>query len=725
MTGSTVDSVLPRFRAATDAIGQYARPARLRGQIPTPATRARFYLLHLAPLLIGLSAGWLWCGLRPLLASTLDPSQATVTMLTTVGLMACALGLQMPAHLTGFLLRVGNRWRARKAPVQDSMEQPPNVQSVCQLSLASTAVVAGLGCLVALALMGAFARSHAWLTVHFFWTPLTATAMEWAIFVLFIGWLWMVIGVTVTAWSAAGEAHAGQSVITAPLARLWVGFALAWALHEAWLVHALSGTEQLMLAALPMLAVSILAALLSTETGKGPAPSVTPHVPEMSHSHLRWVGVGLFVWSFALALSLTGWFACHAVGAEKGIRQLPYASLAVLLVPLAAWVASYIPGVRDRPSVSGYATSLWGAGLAAGIVVAMLAVSPQGSSLSGWGQAIVLAIGFGYALARIEAIWIACTSSTASALAQIGSALLPGLALGFIAAGDWIAPVIGPIGLIATGALALISLGGLVQIHAQDPPQRVRRWQFARTLATLAIAILLFPASTRTWSAWAHAHANDHPTVTIFLEPLVVGRHPRICLINVPPSLSIRDPDHTTQLQPRDRASDHSANAASSRIDSFTDMDDAFRRIRLERRTYDLVYQYDPVVFPTDRFAHYSQEWLHRLAGLLSPGGKVVLDVPLAGKSVSTIQVIGTTFEQAVAGQGCWVTTSVDARPVLRLIGGAPPFSEPETCRPLVALTDSATGRSPSHSLQRDGITRTLEQDSHADQLLQWLTDAR
>jgi len=693
-----------------------------------PTTRGPFSLLHLAPVLIGLSAGWQWCGLRRLLAAVIDPSQATVTMLTTVAVMGVAFGLQMPSQLAAILLRLVAWRRARKADTK--AEQPahpaPSDRVVFQLSLASTTVVVGLGCLLALVLMSLFARMHAALTGHFFWTPLTVTAMEWATFALFVGWLWVLDGLAVSVWAVAGDAHAADGRSEPVVAKLCLGFALAWTLHEMWLVHVLSGTEQLMLAAVPMLAVAVFTSLLPSETTRHLPPRVTgpPHVPELSTDTGQWIWAGLFTWAIGLAFTLYGWLACQTVASEAGIRPPLDASLVIVLVGLVALAASYAHGSNDRPSISGYAFSLWLAGLAAGAVVVTLAGSPPESTSAAWAQAILLAAGFGYALARLEAVWLACASSSAAAVAQIGSALFTGLAVGLIAAGDWVLPMIGPIGLIVTGALALISLGGFVQIHAHGPQLYRRRQQLAFTFGTLAIAILIFPPSTRTWSAWASAQQYGRSPAVISLEKLVARRWPRVCLINVPYSTHVKGATDSRRPSDRNANADSSDVPLAGTIESFADMTDAYRWIRLERRTYELIYQHDPVIFSTDRFAHYAQEWLDRLADHLAPGGRLVVDVPLAGKSVRTARVIGATFERAVGGHCCWTVATLGDRPVLRLVGGPLPFVKPDSCRPLNLLVDGSGGSDLIHSLQRDRITSTLAPDRQGTELLRWLTNA-
>jgi len=655
-------------------------------------------------------------------------------MLTTVAVMTGALGLQMPAYLANAIFRLRGWWRQDRAgaiPPKDPSEEPaappcPSDTAIFHLSLASTGVVAGLACLLTVAMMAAFRNVHDLLTRHFFWTVLTSVAMEWAAFTGLTGLLWLMDGLAVSALAVVRDVRAPDGRPAPTVGTLLMGFATAWAVHEWWLIHILSGAEHLMLAAVAMLVVAALAAFSSPHAGpQQVAP--TSRTPELAGEAIRWLWVCLFAWGLGAALCFSGWLACREEALQNLVVPTRAASGLVWLLSAATLLARQLPPRTEPASMAGYGMVLWVTGLAGSLVVVLAALQPANPTALRT-EALILAAGFGYALSRIERLWLASASGSASALAQMASALCPALALGLILAHNWAAPLVGPIGLIATGSLLLITLGGLVQIHAHGPELFRRRRYLACTFGTLALAIVVFPASTRAWSRWIHAHTPRSPRVTISLKPFVSRNHPAVCLINVPPNIRIVEldgnDDRITYLafgadtSPGNKLQKE---AAGARYVSH----DAFREMRLQRRSYEVIYQRGSRPIPSYRFALYSKEWLAQLADHLTPGGRLILDVPLAGMSLDAIRVIGATLADATQGPCYWVLVEADPEPFCRLVGlptpaDAPP---PPPFQPLNLLCPSSNRQAPIHSVQKDRITPTLNPQGDASSVYRRLRE--
>jgi len=221
-------------------------------------------------------------------------------------------------------------------------------------------------------------------------------------------------------------------------------------------------------------------------------------------------------------------------------------------------------------------------------------------------------------------------------MAQLISALLAGSAIGLVVGQWWAMPKLGPMGMVTAGALLMLAFGGLMQIYEENRPIRTQRQRLALVFASLAGVILLFPSDARRWARWEREHASVEaagPDLA-WLAAGEIGEADKLCVIGIDPRLAVpwlaAHDGHADLFELSDRAW-HPAPAWSTGARLRISPMPAFRALRLERRRYELIYQRTSSRRPTHRFAEYSAEWFVRLAERTAAGGRILIDVPLAG----------------------------------------------------------------------------------------------
>jgi len=303
------------------------------------------------------------------------------------------------------------------------------------------------------------------------------------------------------------------------------------------------------------------------------------------------------------------------------------------------------------------------------------------------------------------------------ALAQMAAAVLGGLAIG-LSAGQWLAlPLLGPVGSLVSGALLLMAVGGLTQVFAQTPSDSARHLRLGLIFASLAAAIAVFPSDVRRWvhtqsaapalsassvdTRWLIRQAAPGAKRFCVIGPQTPGPHDNPALIAVsflfPPAPGDLILDGSRRVFPN-----------------------ACLALRREHGVYDLIYQRGPLPAAGQRHADVSVEWLERLARHRAPGGRIVLDLTLAGLNAGSAATVACTFEQAMREPCSWRVTRTDGQAVLRLCTGNPEQpgeSAVEAWRPVTQLLAGVQAVS-IHSLRRDAISRTLRFPSQPEGLL-------
>lgn len=683
-------------------------------QPPPSAPRTPAALITgVAALLVGLAAGWQSRGLGMVLGTGLDPLPATGTMLAVLTLLAAAVGPWLPVRVLPALSRAIERRREPCDGEQPSLRWLRGIRErdepLLWLSLALAASAAGIVAFATSPLASGAMRIHQVCLEQFFWTNLTLATFEWALAALVSAPLWIVNGLL-----AIGLVHVAglRLTLTRSAARVTAGLVLGWS--TAGITSGLpffirlSGQQHLLLGTLPMFLVAGLAVVLSHRAEQTPddAAHPEPDAPELAGKGDRLIRWAMVVCTAGIALSSIGRMACEtsALSAASAYRAGPHVGLLAVGVGFltGAWGLR-----RRRPTTSGCGMSLWFAGVATGGCVMAAAAGPPTQTLS-W-LVLLLMAPTGYALAYAQAAWLGRAISRGTALAEMGSAQLGGAAIGLIA-GEWVVvPLLGPLGALAVTSLLLMASGGLIQIYSDDRAAGVRHGRLALVFASLAGAILLFPAGARQWSRWAF---HRYPSVMRVEPDWLVSQAPEgsrlFCLVGCQ---GPRNPPGAAQLDaPPALLVLHyayaPASAAALADGEWTAAGNASRHLKTSRTRYDLIYQSGPVFHDWNR-AGYSIEWFGRLAACRASGGRILVDVPLDGLSESAALIIARTFEQA-AGLTCrWRFSSAGGKRVLRLLAAEDGESTPggEGWRALSELPGGAASVRFHHSVARDRLS--------------------
>lgn len=722
-----------------------ARPAGRGGFLPLIRDRSQWALdgplpAYASMILVGLAIGWQCSASQKVFAAAIGPDAETTSMVVAVALLAAAVGPWLPGRAIVGIARFIQRRARRSDEANDDVIGSLLVlratrqrdRSLVWLSISVLACLAGAVSLATLLLMGPVARVYHYLLQHFFWTNLTLSALEWLGTVLLIGPPWILHGLLIaTLANVAAHEHPPRQR-PGLVAGILAGPGLALLLSAKWMAQTLSGAQEFMIGVLPLFVVAALAAKTSQRTDQpAGAPPATETAPELPGGTEGLIWVLLVVWGIAAVLAGTGWVTCREVGAQD--RPSTHTQWGWYLLTLGAGTAVAWQHARHLTrSASGCGMAAWVAGIGAGTASILAAFCP-GRPWSELLQLLLLGFTFGYALHYAELAWLARSASETQGFAQLAGAVLAGLAVGLIACRWWAHQALGPVGMMTAGALVMMALGGIVQIYEEDRPARIRHERLALVFASLTAAIILFPAATRRWDRWEADRAiRPLPTDLSWLATSELPSARRICLVGVDAGSSARwaglgkarvdiipCPGGLTQeTLPRPPGRTRFVRAT------------AFRALRLQHERYDLLYQQGQPAVPTDGYAEYSIEWLHRLASLTMPDGEIVLDVPLRAMNPQALATIIATLQHAAGAPARWALVSTAGQPAIRL------RTVPTTSNPTAPADDTweageaITTRTRNlgiHSIQHDRLTRILQKGSlpSTDDLIRWLESCR
>ena len=700
---------------------------------------------HPVAILIGLAAGWQWCGMRRVLACTLDPLPATSTMLGAIALLAAALGPWLPERV---VLSVDHVLKRRRRVGIESVTAETSTfwilrairqrdEALLWLTLSLMASVAAVLGLATLAASGPVAQLYCYLLDRFFWSNLTLTAMEWLGSALLLGPVWLVNGLVAAALVPVVRARNPERCRSpGVLAGVLIGVGLAWICHEYWSDRGLSGHQEALLGILPMFILAACAARLSQLADRKACSiqQLVTDAPEVSAGAEGLIWFSLVIWGIGSVLVSAGWLGCQSIIQSAQQCENHRLSWYLLVLGVGVAVASFHARHR-RQSASGCGMALWAAGLGSGVAATLISFWPSAPASSIL-QLLAIAVPVGYALHYAERAWLARIGSEILGIAQLSSALLAGSAIGLIVGYWWALPRLGPMGMITAGSLLMLAFGGIMQIYEQNRPIRTQRQRLALIFASLAGAILLFPSDARRWAKWE----NQRSAITSFTVPQTaltdgVAETYRTCLIGVTPSQA------TSWLDPKKgyadvfplantlpQSSDNPVFNGRSRIRSTS----AFRALRMSRQSYGLIYQWSSPPGNIDRAAQFSAEWFARLAKRTVTGGQVVIDLPLARTTKEALMVIAATFRHVMGPSAAWRVAEPLKNPLFRLkatpgSGGSVLIGSHNRWSPISQLLDGSSQILRPHSIQRDEISRRLKADSTSDtsSLLDWLNQRR
>lgn len=690
---------------------------------PAPTTArasAAWMTIPLAAALAGLAAGWQWFGYRMMAGAMFDPLPGTSAMLATIALLAAASGPWLPLKA---LPRLGHwlerRWaradqgrRPRDAAGDDGPAQPSWLHRVVRerdepllwTSVATLAAVAGGMAVLMLALSFPCASVYRHLLKHFFWTDVTLAIVEWTGAILVTAPMWLINGLVFGAVVLAAARRwpfpqAGAAVVIGGT----IGWAIADASHHQWTDLGLSCEQQILLGIVPMFLLAGLGVLMSQDAARAPADQDDneSETPETADGNERLVWLALLVWAIGSGLAFCGWTAGRDLERLwSGPGSVSDGSAYPLLLAGGAmfgWLS-----VRQRiPGGAGCGMAVWAAGIGAGLAATLAAAYPGAARAL---RSAVLAAPAGYALAYAQTAWLARAGRRGQAMAGMALAVLAGMAIG-LAIAEWLAlPLLGPVGCMAAGALALLAFGGLVQIFARAPSGATRHIRLGLIFASLAAALAIFPSDVRHWSqACAAQPAPGAPVEPTFLVSQATTGARRFCAIGAQRTDLLDSPGLvalTYSFPPT--PADATMNVVRQ------DYADACQTLRQSHDYYDLIYQHGQLPAAGPRYLGYSLEWLRGLVRHRAAGGRVVLDVVPEGLNAAARATIAATFQLAMGEPCVWQRTEMQGRAVLRLSTSGGP-RDGSTWEPVQTLLDAAGPRRISiHSLRRDAISRAL-----------------
>lgn len=694
---------------------RHAQPADVHAWRISAATFA-------AALLAGLAVGWQWFGMRMVAASIIDPLPTTTTLLAVVALAAASTGPRIPIRVLPWIAGVIEQRRREPssrvgAAIRASWIDRLFYQRDETLFWAAAAILsaaAGLGLLLTLSAIAIAAAIYDWLLQRFFWTDISLALLEAAGTALLTAPLWVLHSFVATAMMlAAARRIELRRTVTLFLSAWSIGFGLAGMSHDLLADQGLSADRQIMLGLAPLLVLAALLAGVAHMTLPQPQRnSGHPDArPESGDADNRWIRLALPAWAAGLALAGVGWTACqHPQG--PALRWIGGPGIVIAAVSLAAgMLLAHRRTQHAVPGGPGCGMAVWAVGVGAGIAGTLAAYTS-----SSWHVALqlaALALPAGYALDLIQAAWSSREFWRGHALARLAPAILGGLACALIP-GRWILlPAIGPVGLIAAGALLMLTFGGLAQIYSDEPASRRVHLRLGMIFASLAGAITVFPDAAKFWGSIAHAGAvlPAHVNAEWLAQNSPRGAR-RFCLIGADTGAS-RHPPASWEL-PRMVSLSFTFPPGSSGItpgsrDRRLDFDNACKALRLVPGEYDLIYQYGPLANSGDRQAGYSLEWLSALARRRAPGGRVLLDVPIADLGAASTRIVAETFETAMGGRCLVSIQQTGNRTVYRFRYDGPEFRAvaPDAAEKWVPVPPSAdNARIRVHSLRRDGLTQ-------------------
>lgn len=367
--------------------------------------------------------------------------------------------------------------------------------------------------------------------------------------------------------------------------------------------------------------------------------------------------------------------------------------------------------------------ALWGAGLGAAAAATLTAVWPTGTT-SALFQVIVLALPVGYALHYVERAWLVRVGSETLGFAQMASAVLAGLAIGLIVGRWWALPALGPLGVITAGSLMMLAFGGLMQIYEEDRPVRTKHQRLALIFGSLAVAIVILPLDTQGWVRWERQYRPSRLGLVDY-NRLVEENYKdakTICLIGVYP---IRAQSQLNKKQIKVNVFPlvwgYEVSEPAGHISDCVEVcrTSVFRKFRLERQVYNLVYQRNDGSARLGRFAEYSREWFNQMAEHVSPAGLVIVDIPLSGMTIDAVATIAVTFQYSFSSPADWKLVELEDGNYLRLkiITKTKPAAKTRTggdWLPVDLMLKDGRDYRPN-SIIRDRLTRLMNNNDGKD----------
>ncbi|MHC4798291.1 MAG: hypothetical protein ACYTF1_16785, partial [Planctomycetota bacterium] len=533
-------------------------------------------------------------------------------------------------------------------------------ESLMWLVLAILASLAGAVSLITLAISNTVIDFYEYLLRHFFWTNLTLAGMEWIGTTILVGSSWIVNGLVLATLapvlSIRAESHRRPPGVAAGVL---IGLGLAWFSHQRWADQGLSGNQMYLIGILPMFVLAGLSAWFSqhVEHQRLALPPAETDAPEVSAGTEGLIWLSLVVWGVGSVLVGIGWLSSQSIAAGMAHTAPGRFSWYVLTLGIGMAVALYYSRGRKR-SASGCGMAIWGAGLGAVAAATLSAIWPERQTSAVF-QVIVLALPVGYALHYIESAWLARVGSETLGFAQMASAVLSGSAIGLIVGRWWALPTLGPLGVMTAGSLMLLAFGGLMQIYEEKRPLRVKHLRLAMVFGSLALAIVILPLDAHWWVRWERLH-RLHLSGHIGYNRLAEGHYneaDNICLIGADPRLAL-DKIEDKRIKV-DVCSMVSVYEISEPVGQFpyslnVCRTGVFRKFRLERQRYNLIYQRNNGSARLRRFAEYSTEWFNQMAEHVSLDGTAIVDVPLNGMTIDALATIAATFQYSFSSPADW-----------------------------------------------------------------------
>lgn len=758
---------MPTLRRATR--DRFARLATLPRTLRLGRDRAiatvRTHAVAVAAVLIGLGAGWQFNGAVVIARAEVNPLPSTPAMLAVIGLLWMALGASLPGRALTLIGRViRHRWHSRSNESSEPLATFWLMHSLGRgdaalpwLTLSVAAGIAGGAGLASLGLSRPALGLYRYLVGHFFWTAGTLTTVEWLGTAVVLAPLGLGFGLVVTTlaavmrigpiaeplvWPDDGRLRRAARRPPSAMAPLLIGFAAASIAHHVYRTTAFMAEREMLAGVLPLFALAAFGAWLSQLADRDPVPRIDAQGGEVDFivGGERFVRFAPTVWGIGCSLIASGWLACEAARSHS-IWSAPASGIGAYLILLAIGVVAITPFVTRRHEASGACgMGLWISGVMAGVAAtatARLPASATGSLI----QATVLALAAGGSLQLIQTAWLARSPAKVIGFVHLIVSLLMGIAAG-IAISQWgVMPALGPMGTLIAGSLALLAYGGLMQVYEEEDTGTHYRLQLSMIFASLAVAIALFPSNTRMWTR--REHQVEMAEAGSLYAPWLQAFHPEarhLCLIGVDPQMAQAGPvDALVELDLMPMIAWPAGRSMNANMDRMHVLIlPASRAMRLTTQPYHGVYVRGRALPPSvgDSF-EYTAEWLSQMAGQCTPGGQLVLELPLTGLTPLSVRTIGATFAHAAGDPSAdWALVQDRGRSYLLLRaevqsvgpstrrGLLPALSErslPLRWHAIGPLFANASRAAPLHSLRRDALSPTLQGTPASPSAVAWL----
>jgi hypothetical protein len=620
--------------------------------------------VHLLAILIGLAAGWQWSGIDMILRSALEPWPQASLMHLAITFLAASLGPWLPERLFEILARIRG-WSAAEHPKEPGINGGlmkllqavrNGGESSSWLPVAVLAIASGLVSLLTLLAVEYYLSFYSYLLNHFFWTQVSLALLHWISAALLTGLLWMMVGaVAARLISAVTQQSGSYKEPLGGVTGLLVGIGLARLTFNELATASMAASQIYMTGILPMFVLAGLAVWQSQKNDQDTnKPEDSGEATKGSGRIEGLIWLSLVVCGVAIVLTAGGWLACRSVLDGDWPQYEPFGWL--ILVVSFGVLLGFVYSKNRKRSASGCGMALWTVGVG-GLFTTMITVYCPGSSTATVIQMLLTGLLSGHAVSYIGQALMFRMNSKSLGHAQLISTLCAGVAIGLLVGYWWVLQVLGPVGMLATGSLLLLTSGGLLQLYENRKDEHLQFHRLGLVFGTLAASILLFPMNAEQWADIQNNNAAETQINSQWRWPYVKDKQvdSHVCIIGDAP-IQAKQWLHTYDMRGDvlQFPSGTQMRGEISETGAQTKISQGWNRLRLERLQYDMIYQRNEKLYPHNRFFFFSKEWYEYLKDNLAVGGRLIVDIPERHLSKQATGVIVASLAHDSGSNVAW-----------------------------------------------------------------------